>query len=207
MALFDQGGEFFDLLERQADAARKAAGEFARLGTSFEQVRDVAAKLDQIESDADKLTHDVTARADARFITPFDKEDLHRLTVMLDDLVDLIEAAGARIVIYHIDKPRPDFEAFSKLLVQAMEAVYKSVCELRRLKKHTDLQNELIAVHSIEGSGDKLYREALDRLFGAPNPDALYVMKWKEIYDRLEMCMDRSEDVADTLETMAVKYA
>jgi predicted phosphate transport protein (TIGR00153 family) len=207
MPLFESGAEFFDLLERQSSAAQRAARELEKLAGDISQARFISEKLKEIESEADKLTHELINRADQKFLTPFDKEDLHKLSQILDDLTDNIEATGARIVIYRIDSLRPDFAKQVKLLVQAVDMSHTAVADLKHIKNHEVIMKTLIGIHSVEGESDQVYRQALDGLFGEPNVDAMTVIRWKDIYDRLEMTIDACEDIADMIETMAVKYA
>ncbi len=206
MSIFQQDTEFYDLLEQQSGAALRAAREIFDLCGDFSNAPALIGKIKDIEVSADKITHDLIGRTDSRFITPYDKEDLHRLSVTLDDLTDFVEAAAARIVIYHIPAARPDFQQMVGGIVKAMEATHAAVCELRCLKNHSNIQQMIITIHSAEEQGDVLYRKALESLFGEPGINPLDVIKWKELYDRIEMTSDRCQDVADMLETIAVKY-
>ncbi len=117
MALFNHDPVFYDLLEAQADAAHRAAQTFAALASDFAQADAYAQALKKIESEADDLTHDLVNKADARFVTPLDKEDMHHLSESLDSITDHLEAAGARVSLYRLTEARPDLPPLAGILV------------------------------------------------------------------------------------------
>jgi uncharacterized protein Yka (UPF0111/DUF47 family) len=141
-------------------------------------------------------------------MTPLDKEDLRDLSQALDDITDFVEAAAARTQLYRLSNPRPDLEPLAKLLVEAAEVVVTAVKELGNgFNKSTTLKGTLREIHSIENDSDIAFRTALASLFEQPNPDVLMVIKWKEIYDRIETAVDKCEDIAKIIGTIVVKYA
>ena len=204
---FGQDPIFFDLLDKQVQIAQQAAQQFADLGKDFSRREKAAEALMKLESDADEVVHDLVTKADAKFITPFDKEDFHALAHALDDVTDFIEAAGARVALYRLEKPRPDFAPLTDQLRQAVEATAQAVGGLRRLKDHKQMVETFTRLHSLENQNDQVYRKALGDLFNEDGADPLTVIKWKEIYDRIEIATDSCERVADILESMVVKYA
>jgi predicted phosphate transport protein (TIGR00153 family) len=198
---------FFTLLEGQADAACKAAEEFYTLGRSFADAEACIQRLDQIEHDADQLTHQFMNKVDSTFVTPLDKEDLHALSTVLDNVTDDIEGAASRILLYHISEPHPDLEVMLGVLVRATQAMRRAVGGLRDMRRRDQLQADLVAVHDLEHEVDALFRKAVSGLFSGPDPDPLYVMKWKEMFDRIEQAVNACENVADVLESIVIKYA
>ena len=204
---FGQDPVFFDLLDKQAQIAVQAAQQFAALGKDFGGREQTAQALKKLEADADTVVHELVTKADAKFITPFDKEDFHSLAHALDNLTDFIEAAGARIMIYQLDKPRAEFAPMADLLRQAVEATAQAVSGLRNLKDHKQLDEVAQRIHTLENQTDDAYRTALGAIFNEAGADPLLVMKWKEIYDRIEIAADSCENVADLLGSMVVKYA
>jgi uncharacterized protein len=207
MSLFGKDTIFFTLLEGQAEAACQAAEEFYRLGQSFSEAEAVVSRLDSIEHEADQLTHQLLNKVDSTFVTPFDKEDMHALSSALDDVVDDIEGAASRILLYRISQPHPDLEAALGVLVRATQAVRKVVGKLRDLRQRQAFQSDLVAIHDLEHEADVLFRKAVGGLFADPDPDPLYVMKWKEMFDRIEQTVNACENVADVLESVVIKYA
>jgi uncharacterized protein Yka (UPF0111/DUF47 family) len=205
--LLGQDGVFYTLLEKQADAAVRAAKAFQTMTLNFANVRDHARQIEDIEHEADDLTHELAKKLNSTFVTPLDKDDLQALSSALDDITDAIEATAVRIVLYRLTTPRPDLTPLSGYLVAVTETTLEAVCALRNLKHHEELQKTLIHIHEIENKSDDAFHQALDDLFNAPNPDALMVIKWKEIYDRIEIAVDKCEDAANIVESVVIKYA
>ncbi len=207
MPFFGQDPVFYDLLEAQAEAAHKTAQAFHALTQDFGQAEQIAETVKRLESDADNLTHDLVNKADAKFITPLDKGDMHGLSQALDNITDTLEAAVARIWLYQIKTLRPDLPALTERLVAITQATREGVNFLRHMKDHEALSPILIRIHNLENENDQLYRHALGALLNEPNADPITVIKWKEVYDRIESVADECERVADILESLVVKYA
>lgn len=207
MAFFGQDPVFYDLLEAQAEAAHKTAQAFHALTQDFGQAEQIAETVKRLESDADNLTHDLVNKADAKFITPLDKGDMHGLSQALDSITDTLEAAAARVWLYQIKALRPDLPAMTERLVSITQATREGVSFLRHMKDHDALSPILVRIHNLENENDQLYRHALGALLNEPGADPILVIKWKEIYDRVEIVADECEHVADILESLVVKYA
>jgi len=207
LSLFESKDTFYDLLEAQAQAAQDAAKEFFALSQDFAHIADHTQAIKQIEHDADDITHRLANKLDSTFVTPLDKEDLRALSGALDDVTDLIEAAASRIALYQLPAPRPDLAPSVSLLVDITQAVKQTVGVLRHIKNHADVRDIFINVHRIENESDSAFRRSLGELFNAPDADPIMVMKWKEVYDRIEIAVDKCEDVANVVESVVVKYA
>jgi predicted phosphate transport protein (TIGR00153 family) len=198
---------FYTLLEKQADCAVQAAREFHNLSRNFATLAERSKRIEDIEHEADEVTHQLANRVDSTFVTPLDKEDLHALSSGLDDITDQIEAAVGRLSLYRLTTPRPDLEPLVKLLVDVTEATAEAVGHLRHRRQRDAVQPSFIRIHELENQSDRRFRQALADLFDQPNPDPLMVIKWKEIYDRIEIAVDKCEDVANVIESVVVKYA
>ena len=207
MALFGQDPVFYDLLESQAEAAHKAAETFHALAQDMGQAARYAETARRIEADADGLTHELISKADAKFITPLDKGDLHGLSKALDNITDTLESAVARIALYRLAEPRPGLASMTERLVALTEQTHAGVCYLRHLKDHKGLSPILVRLHELENESDDEYRAALGVLLNEDEANPILVIKWKEIYDRIEIVADECENVADILESLVVKYA
>ena len=198
---------FYALLEAQAEAAVRAAREFHSLTHDFGHCNEHIVRIEEIEHEADELTHQLANKVDATFVTPLDKEDLRALSSGLDDITDFIEAGTQRLSIYRLTEPRPDLEPLVALLVKITEATQEMVATLRDKPSREAMQPLFIRIHEIENESDGRFRKALEDLFNVPNPDPIMVIKWKEIYDRIEIAVDKCEDVANVVESVVVKYA
>ena len=198
---------FYELLEKQAQAAVDAASEFQLLVNDFANLARYAARIKEIESEADHVTHELANRIDATFVTPLDKEDLHALSSALDDVTDCIEACTGRMALYELKQLRPDLAGLVMLLVQITEATLEAVKILRTKPKRDNVQDLFIHIHQIENEHDAAFRKALATLLNAPDADPINAIKWKAVYDRIEVAVDKCEDVAHVIESVVVKYA
>lgn len=198
---------FFELLEKQAEATVRAAKEFQKLAQDFANLPKYAARIKEIETEADHITHEFANKIDTTFVTPLDKEDLHALSSELDDVTDYIEACTGRMGLYQLKEARPDLASLVTMLVAITEAMLEAVKTLRTMPGREKLQGLLIRIHQIENDHDTAFRKALADLLNAPGADPIQVIKWKEVYDRIETSVDKCEDIANIIESVAVKYA
>jgi uncharacterized protein len=197
----------YKLLEAQAEAAHRAALEFQKLSRDFPNCQTYIQKIEDIEHEADEMTHQLANKIDATFVTPLDKEDLRALSSGLDDITDFIESGTSRLGLYQLSEARPDLPPLVDLLVEITHCTHELVSTLRVMRGREAIQPLLIRIHDLENRSDQGFRQALATLFNSPNPDILMVIKWKEIYDRVETAVDSCEDVATVVESVVVKYA
>ncbi|HLF92755.1 MAG TPA: DUF47 domain-containing protein [Planctomycetota bacterium] len=197
---------FFDLFEQAAKNVHDGAVALAELLENFKDTTEKAKKIKDIEHAGDKITHTTIEKLNKTFITPLDREDIHELICRLDDILDLIDTATSRMVLYKIEKPTDDAKALAKVLVHATKIITELVPQLRNLK-HTDaLIQQCIAVHTQENEGDRIEQHALAALF-ENGQDPVLIIKWKDIYEDLESATDRCEDVANVVEGIVLKNA
>jgi len=197
---------FFDLFEQAAKNVHDGARALEELLENFRDVADKAKKVKDIEHAGDKITHTTIEKLNKTFITPLEREDIHELICRLDDILDLIDTAVSRIVLYKIEKPTDDAKALAKVLVHATKIITELVPQLRNLK-HTDaLIQQCISVHTQENEGDRIEQHALAALF-ENGQDPIFIIKWKDIYEDLEAATDRCEDVANVVEGIVLKNA
>ncbi|HET6383468.1 MAG TPA: DUF47 family protein [Armatimonadota bacterium] len=207
MPLFGKDLSFYHLLEQQAQAAHDAAKIFFELSGDWSRLEEYAAAIDDIEHNADDITHRLARKSNATFVTPLDKEDLRALSSALDDITDAIEAAVSRIIIYRLTTMRNDVPPIVAQLVEITHLTHDAVAALPRVSDSEEMRQRFIRIHEVENDSDRLFRQALQDLFDTPNPDPLMVVKWKEIYDRIEIAVDKCEDVANVVEGVVQKYA
>lgn len=198
----------YDLLESQAEVAVKAAVAFVEMAKDFGNLAQHAELLDKLESEGDDFTHELQNKIATVFITPLDKEDLRELSQALDDVTDLIEAAAARADLYSLKGPRADLLPAAELLLQLTELTRNAVKELRNgFTKSKTLRETLREIHTVENHSDRAFRKALKNLFDEPGIDALTVIKWKEMFDRIEHASDKCESIAAIIGTIIDKYS
>jgi len=197
----------YELLEQQAEAAHRAAEAFHALTRDYANATEHAAKIDDIEHDADAVTHQLANKVDSTFVTPLDKEDIHALSTALDDITDAIQDATHTLALYQIPTLRADVEQMAWLLVQTVQAAQEAVACLRSKRGRESMQPLFRRVHDLEEQSDRVYRNAISEMYHATDRDPFMFIAWKEVYDRVEAAVDKCEDVANTVESVVVKYA
>jgi len=201
LRLLPREESFFDLLGQAAQNALEAARALKELLDDF---RDVGPRTDAIkalEDKGDDLTHTIIDRLNRTFVTPFDREDILELASQVDNVVDWIEAAAARLADYNVTETRPEAQELAHIIVSVCEAIVEAVASLRNLDKVSGASRE---INRLENLADRVQRRAVARLFREER-DPIEVMKWKEIIETLEEATDQGEDVANVLESIRTK--
>jgi uncharacterized protein Yka (UPF0111/DUF47 family) len=191
--LFDQ------LAAHLATTAKMLDALFGEPQNAVEHVR----AIKDVEHKADLLTASINQRIDKSFITPIDREDIHMLASRLDDVVDLIDGTSRRFEMLHITEVLPPARQLTSVLCRAANEIQIAVREMRTppiVNEHVGL------IKHLEEEGDAIYHEAVGALF-AGKPDALEVIKWKEMYDTLERAIDSCMGVAQVLQSISLKNA
>jgi len=203
--LLPRDERFFDLFTAVAQLAVEAAGLLEELLRADENHRrHLVESIKRVEHEADQLTHEVVARLDRTFITPLDREDIHTLASRLDDVVDLIDGVARRAQIFHAGTAPTGAILLAEVVKRISEQTHLAVKGLSNDKGGTVL-TACVAIKRLEEEGDSLYHEWLGKLFEG-TPDAVTVIKWKELYDNLERILDSAEDVANILESISIKH-
>lgn len=160
-------------------------------------------RIKSIEHACDDLTHSVATRLNQSFITPFDREDIYMMSKALDDVVDLIDGAARSVVMYDIHETT---EAAKQLagIIQRMAVQLNEIVSV--LQKPKGVTERLVELHRLENEGDDVYQRAVGALFHE-NRDPLEVIKWKDVYEKLEDTIDRSENVANIIEGVIIKHS
>jgi predicted phosphate transport protein (TIGR00153 family) len=194
---------FYELYVQHGKLLGQAAELLRQLVESYEDVPAKVRRLHDIEHEADEVTHEIMRRLNTTFVTPLDREDIHELASRLDDVLDHLDAAGDLLVLHNIEKPLPEMKAQVELLVQAARTTEEA---MEKLPSFDQLSDYFIEINRLENEGDRIYRQAIADLFSG-DYKAMDVLKWKDIIDELEAAMDELEDVANTLEGIALKQA
>jgi predicted phosphate transport protein (TIGR00153 family) len=201
---------FYPLFTRAAENIAVAADDLIKLVTAEPADRAaLAARVKDAEHAGDNLTHEIMIKINTTFVTPFDREDIYRLASALDDVIDAIEEAADRIVLYRLGT-LPDGIVGQVEILQRAAAVTAEA--MPRLERMAELQEYWIAVNSLEDEADAVYRTLLGDLLAPPDPapsavDVLTLLKIKEVVETLEEAADAFETVANTVESIAVKEA
>jgi predicted phosphate transport protein (TIGR00153 family) len=195
----DEG--FFDLFDGLAERMTASATVLHDLFSEPTRLDEHAAKIKELEHEADEITHEIMLRLDRSFVTPLDREDIHSLATNLDNVVDLMDGTARRATMFHLTDRRDPAKALSALLVKSTEAIKEAVSKVKQPKEVARIARE---IKKLEQEGDDVYSRAVGALFDG-TPNALEVIKWKEIYDTLEHALDECEDVLNVLESVSLK--
>jgi uncharacterized protein len=196
--------QFFDLFERQSEHIIRAGQLLRELVNNFADARAKAHAIKEVEHQGDQITHEMVKRLNTTFITPIDREDIHDLASRLDDVLDYIEAASERLVVYRIKEPTSACRAMAEVIVKIAAATNHAIKCLRTM--NPDFHEHAVEVNRLENTADNLLRDSLAALFQEQG-DPIEVIKWKEIYETMEIVTDRCEDVANTIEGIILKMA
>jgi predicted phosphate transport protein (TIGR00153 family) len=197
---------FFSAFSNHAAKAVEASKLLVEMWKDMSQAPSCAKRIKDLEHEADKITHDCVAALHQTWITPLDREEIHALITRLDDVLDSIEAASERIILFEISEGTPEGLVLCEAVVASCEAVHSAVQSLRDLKHSKRLLELCIEINKHENTADLAYRTAIAKLFKSGS-DPLLVMKWRDIYDHLETATDRCEDVANIIEGVVLEHA
>jgi hypothetical protein len=163
---------------------------------------DYVKRIKEIEHECDELTHNISTRLNKSFITPFDREDIYLLSGALDDIVDLIDDAARTMVMYNVHESTSHATHFADVIQRMAVELHEVV---KTLERPSNITPRLVELHRLENEGDETYHKAVAELFhGASDP--LTVIKWKDIYEKLEAAIDRCENVANIIESVIIKH-
>ena len=198
---------FFDHFEKicalMTDAARHLRYMLEKGGPYVE----AAHRIKGIESEADEVTHRSIATLHKTFVTPLDRQDILRLVVGLDDILDTTEAVASLLNLYNPRRTLPEAGRLTDLLVQGTEKVTAMVGLLRQLNKESERILALaVELNHLENDADQAYQQAIARLFQEEN-DPKELIKWKDMLEHIETATDQCEDVADIIEGIVLENA
>jgi uncharacterized protein len=194
---------YFDLFSEAGRNGLRAARLLREMLERWPDHGDLAREILLAEQEGDRITHAIVSRLNSTFVTPLDGEDIYGLATKLDDIVDQIEETADFCVLYRIEAPMAQAHQMAEVLVGSCEQVAAALTNLRGFK---GLEPYWIEIHRLENDGDRLYRDAIASLF-APGIDPMVVIRWRDIFLRLERAVDATEAVAHILEGIVIKNA
>ena len=203
---FPKDFNFFKLFEKQISYAVDAARFFREVVSQGRVTEDTLSKMSAIEHQADDVAHTIIEQLNKTFITPIDREDIHALTMEIDDIVDMIDTIVNRMRIYNITGVNKNLQEFAKVIEESVQAVARAVGGLRDIKNVKVVYDACVEVNRLENVGDSMRDEMLMELF-ATVKDPIAVIKWKDIYQDAETVLDVCEDVAHVVDSIMVKQA
>lgn len=202
-------GRFFHLFDSHAKLVVDGALALVDVLRKYDDEHDRAAGIKLIENAehaADRITHETVNLLHTTFVTPFDRDDIHRLISLMDDVLDLIQDTGESLVLYDIQKVTPDATQLAELLLRCAERVQAAVAMMASMADAAEMLAICQEIDKLESDADKVMRGAISRLF-REELDVRQVVKLKAVYESLETATDKCQDVANVIESVVLENA
>jgi predicted phosphate transport protein (TIGR00153 family) len=196
--------KFYEMFVEMAQNLIEGARLMKALLENFQNVPAQISRLKDIEHRGDDMTHAVMTKLNQTFITPFDREDIHRLTSSIDDVLDLLNAAGDRIMVYKITLVTKESAILAGLILQQSEELERALSKLE--KQQQSVMQHCVEINRLENEADRVTRDAVGHLFETEK-DPIALIKLKELYEVLELATDKAEDAANVIESVILKSA
>ena len=197
---------FFDFFEQHAALTIEGTKEFLSLVTTGTNIAAKCRRISDIEHETDTITHRCVEALHKTFITPIDRDSIHRLITRMDDVMDFVEAAAERLDLYELTVMTGDVRDLSDVLHRSAQQVEVAVRGLRSLRDPQATLKLCIDINRLENEADAILRRSVARLF-KEEKDPIHIIKWKEVYENLESATDRCEDVANIIEGVILEHA
>lgn len=191
---------FYDLFERAAGNAARAATLLRDLIAQHPERQDLAREIFLCEQEGDRITHDIIYRLNSGARPPFARDQVHAFATAFDDIVDLTEQVADSFALYRIEASMDQAQALVEVLVASCDAIASAV---KALRGKEGLAEHLVEVHRLENEGDRISRDAIAALFDG-GIDPMVVIRWKDIFEQLESAIDACETVAHMVESIAL---
>jgi predicted phosphate transport protein (TIGR00153 family) len=192
---------YFELFEEAGRNILHAAELLERMLADFPESKGLAKEILDCEHEGDRIVHDIVHRLNQTFVTPIEREDILDLASALDDIVDYTEEVADYLELYKIEAPMEQAIRLAQVLSAAARQIAEAIPSLRGFR---DISQQTVEVNRLENEGDRITREAVASLFdGAIDP--MVVIRWKDLFERLEAAIDATEKVANILEGIVIK--
>jgi predicted phosphate transport protein (TIGR00153 family) len=205
MRLIPREEKFFDLFEELADKIEEGGKLFMDMLEHYDTAERKIVKLKELEHEADVITHRTYEKMHTTFLTPLDREDIHALVNKMDSILDMIEASAVRMYLYKIREPAKAIIDQTKILNTAIAKVKIIVHGLRNMKHAKMILDVCVEINTLENEGDVVLRTTMANLFEYEQ-DTRELIKWKEIFERIEEAIDVCEDVSNIVEGIVLKH-
>jgi uncharacterized protein len=193
--------EFFDLFDEAGGNILRASSLLEEMLRDYPDRSELARDILICEQEGDRITHDIIQRLNQTFVTPIDREDILALASALDDVVDFTEEVADYLGLYKIEAPMEQAQQLATVLSQASRQIAEALPRLRGFK---DISHYTVEINRLENDGDRIVREAVASLFDT-GIDPMVVIRWKDIFEKLEDAIDATEHVANIIEGISLK--
>jgi predicted phosphate transport protein (TIGR00153 family) len=206
MRMIPKEEKFFDLFYELATKIEEGGELFLDMVEKYEYSEQKIAKLKELEQEADVITHRTYEKMHKTFLTPIDREDIYALVNKMDSILDMVEASAARMSLYRVKVPAKEIIDQGKILNKAIKKVKYIVHAMKNMKNAKMIMDACVEINTLENEGDIVMRMIMTRLF-EQEKDPIELIKWKEIFERIEEAIDVCEDVANIVEGIVLKHA
>ena len=198
--------EFYDYFEKASANLLDGARLLQKLLDNYEEVEDLVAQINEIEHRGDFIVHEVMHLLPRTLITPIDGDDIQRLVSAVDDALDAVHAAAARLVIYQVTEVKKPARRLARLIVESAQELDAAIKGLRDKKLYSEVQQRIVQINTLENNGDRVLEDGLRSLV-AHREEVFDLIRWKEIYELLEATIDRIEDAGDVIQRVMIANA
>lgn len=199
-----QDVNYFDLFIDSANLCYKAAKQLHYIEKDYTKIPEEITTIHEIEREGDELYHKLFEHLERSFITPIEREDILQIAKYIEDTIDAIDEVSIMISMLSITTIRSDAKQLIALIEKSCCTLLDAAREFKNFKKSKQLLFFLIEINRIEEDGDKLYQNAIKKLF-IKEQNVLEVLKWKSIFDALEKVLDTAEKAADIMGEVIIK--
>ncbi|MDD2361803.1 MAG: DUF47 family protein [Oscillospiraceae bacterium] len=198
--------DYFKMFTRAAEYSAQAADILNSIFQNFDPdtLKEKMKEMHVVEHAADIAKHKMNSELAHAFITPIEREDIMLLSQKLDDVTDTVEDVLIRLYMFNVLSIRSETLEFSRLIYKCCDAMKEMMSEFRHFRKSLSINDYIVEINRLEEEGDALYTNAVRRLYMGSR-DAVELMVWREIFDRMEKCCDACEHVANTVESIIMK--
>ena len=192
---------YFELFEEAGQNVLRTSELLDQLLRNYPDNKELAEEIRACEHEGDRITHDIIDRLNHTFVTPIDREDILALASALDDIVDYTEEVADYLGLYRIEAPMQQAIRLARVLKDAARQIAEAIPRLRAFR---DISHYTVEINRLENEGDRITREAVASLFDG-GIDPMVVIRWKDVFERLEAAIDATERVANIMEGIVIK--
>jgi len=199
--------KFFPLFKQASDNLVELASTLNDVVNAHKNERDeYFKKIDQLEIEIDKITHNTNLELSKNFLTPFDREDIYSLSKSMDDVADFLHSSASRMKMYQVEKITKSIRKLTEINLESCMLIQKAVSDLRKNKNLQLVTVSCKKIAKLESKADVIFDNAVMDIF-ENETDAIKIIKYKEVLTALEEASDKCKDVANVMETIVVKYS
>jgi hypothetical protein len=204
-----QEGRFHEILARDTENLSRAARLFSEIAhtPNLEERRVKAVQLKALEHEGDQITRQVFEALNSTFITPLDREDIRSLASDMDDILDYVEGVAQYLILFELDDAPEGLRQFAEIIVQMVDEIGRLTGLIWDLSHAKQIHDCIVRISELENQGDALYNAVIADLFRGDGRGPIQIMKWKEVYDGLEMACDECKNFTHALANVVTKNA